>query len=194
LIQGGAWQKIQTYLIAKRIQGQIKDLLLRLKKFMEKEENIYGFSVKYSKNKDSSLVTTMFTTVAYPSTNEIYQYISSLKAYVAAQGAKETNYPMLHVKQVDSNQYETMIAIPTNRSLPGQGDIVFKRLVMDGNFLETEVRGGPVTAQAAMGKMGAYLEDHKLASPAIPFMSLVTDRSKEKDTAKWVTKIFYPVY
>jgi hypothetical protein len=194
LVEGGPWQKIRTYLDAKRIQGQMEDLLQSLKEYMERDENIYGFKVKYSKVKDTTLVTTTFTTTAYPATNEIYQHISMLKAYVASQGATQTNYPMLHVKQWNSNRFENMVAIPVSRALNESGEIVPKRMVMMGNILEAEVRGGPATAQEAMGQLGNYIEDHQLTSPAIPFMSLVTDRSKEKDTAKWITRIYYPVF
>ncbi len=192
LVQGGLWQKIRTYLNAKRIQGQMEDLLRCLKEYMEREENLYGFKVKYSKVKDTMLVTTKFTTTAYPATSEIYQHISLLKSYITAQGAAETNYPMLHVKQWDSNHFENMVAIPVNRALNESRNIIPKRMVA-GNILEAEVRGGPATAQEAMTQLGYYREDRQLTSPAIPFMSLVTDRRKEMDTTKWVTKIYYPV-
>ncbi|MCU7552402.1 hypothetical protein OCK74_25000 [Chitinophagaceae bacterium LB-8] len=193
VVQGGPWEKIRTYLDAKQIQGQMADILQSLKEYIEKDENLYGFNVKLTKQKDTTLIATKFITNAYPQTNDIYQYISQLKAYIASQSATEINYPMLHVQQLDSSRFESMVAIPTSRELRGSGDIFLKRMIQ-GNILETEVRGGAVTAQEAMVQLGNYLEDHQLASPAIPFMLLVTDRSKEQDTAKWVTRVYYPVY
>jgi hypothetical protein len=193
VVQGSPWQKIQTYLDAKRIQDQMEVILQSLKVYIEKDENIYGLNVKLTKQKDTTLVATKFTTAAYPQTNEIYQYISLLKAYVASQGATETNYPMLHVEQIDTGRFENMIAIPTSRELRGNGKIVLKRMVQ-GNILEAEVRGGSATAHEGMVQLGNYKDDYQLSSPAIPFMLLVTDRSKEKDTAKWITKLYYPVY
>jgi hypothetical protein len=193
VVQGSAFQKVQTYLKAKKIQGSLEELLENLKDYMEKEENVYGFKVNFSKVKDTTLVTTRFTTQAYPETNEIYQYISILKAYIKAQGATETNYPMLHVQQLDSSRFESMVAIPTDRELKEKDGISFKRMVR-GNILEAEVRGGVLTARRAMEQLDHYKNDHQLASPAIPFMSLVTDRSKETDTTKWITRIYYPVF
>jgi hypothetical protein len=36
------------------------------------------------------------------------------------------------------------------------------------------------------------MNDHFLSAPAIPFEILITDRSKEKDTTRWKTKIYQP--
>ena len=37
------------------------------------------------------------------------------------------------------------------------------------------------------------MDDYHLTSPAISFQSLVTDRQVEKDSLKWITKIYYPI-
>lgn len=194
IVQGNFFQKIQTYLRAKRIQSNMEDILQSLKIFMEKEENIYGIKVRQTNIRDTALVATSFITPAYPSTNQIYQYISVLKAYIQSQNATVTNHPMLHVKQLDSHRFESMVAVPTSVALKGTGKIAQKRMVPGSNILEAEVRGGALTAQEAMVQLGNYVQDHQLASPAIPFLSLVTDRTNEKDTARWVTKVYYPIF
>jgi hypothetical protein len=38
-----------------------------------------------------------------------------------------------------------------------------------------------------------YKDDYQRVSPAIPFYSLITDRLKEPDSSKWITKIYFPV-
>jgi hypothetical protein len=58
----------------------------------------------------------------------------------------------------------------------------------------TEVRGGDYTVNQALEHLQEYMNDYQRATMAIPFQSWVTDRSAEKDTTKWVTKIYYPVY
>ena len=100
---------------------------------------------------------------------------------------------MMHVVQIDSFHYETMVAIPVNRSLQGTDNMMTKRMVL-GNILEAEIKGGGTTVRSAMGQLENYKKDHRMESPAIPFALLVTDRSKEPDTTKWITKIYYPVY
>ena len=42
-------------------------------------------------------------------------------------------------------------------------------------------------------KANDYFLDSKRASPAIPYELMVTDRSAETDTAKWVTRLYYPI-
>jgi hypothetical protein len=63
---------------------------------------------------------------------------------------------------------------------------------MKDRFLKTGVTGGPLTIKKAHEAIDEYMKDHILSQPAIPFEILVTDRSKETDTSKWKTTIFYP--
>jgi hypothetical protein len=65
---------------------------------------------------------------------------------------------------------------------------------MGGNLLIADVKGGPNTVNDAFEEVRMYMKDHKLVAPAMPFESMVTDRYLEKDTAKWVTKIYYPIF
>jgi hypothetical protein len=37
------------------------------------------------------------------------------------------------------------------------------------------------------------VQDHQRVAPAIPFQSLVTDRTKQPDTSKWVTRLYWPI-
>jgi hypothetical protein len=62
-----------------------------------------------------------------------------------------------------------------------------------GNILITEIKGGSASIDKAFKEMENYVSDYRRTPPAIPFQSLVTDRMKEPDTSKWITRIFYPV-
>jgi len=62
-----------------------------------------------------------------------------------------------------------------------------------GFILEGEVKNGPYTIDAAMEQLEVYRADHQYTSPAIPYQLLVTDRLKETDTSKWITKLYYPI-
>ncbi len=55
------------------------------------------------------------------------------------------------------------------------------------------MKGGRSVSDSAMKKMELFASDHRLFNIALPFLSLITDRTKEKDSSKWVTKIYYPV-
>ena len=84
------------------------------------------------------------------------------------------------------------MAIPVNKELPGNNKISFSRFV-PWKVLTAEVKGGNYTVEEAMHQMKVFISDYQKTAMAIPFESLVTDRSKEPDTLKWVTGIYTPV-
>ena len=100
---------------------------------------------------------------------------------------------MLNVMKTD-NSYVAMTAIPVDRELPATNEFASKFMLKGGNILEAEIKGGPFTIERSFNELENYRADHKYTSPAIPFQSLVTDRAREKDTAKWITKLYYPVF
>lgn len=185
-------KKIRYYLWAKKVHSEMADILKNLKNFLENKEKIYGINIRQIKVTDTILVATQYASNTYPSTTTIYDLIKKLKEYISSNGATETNYPMLHVT-ADSGLYETMIAIPVNKVISGNNNFLYKRMV-PGKILVTEVKGGTYTTTQALKQLETYINDNQLRSPAIPFESLITDRYKEADTSKWVTKIYYPIF
>jgi len=163
-----------------------------MKLFLEKPENVYGMHIDQILVKDTILVTSKFSSGQYPSTSKIYGFINGIKKYISANNAKETNYPMLHVWR-DSGVFHTTVAIPVDRRIPESTVYLIKRMV-PGRILVSEVKGGSYTTGEALRQLGLFISDYHLASPAIPFESLVTNRMEEPDTSKWVTKIYYPVF
>jgi hypothetical protein len=62
-----------------------------------------------------------------------------------------------------------------------------------GNFVATNVMGGTYTVSAAFDQLNNFTADYHRQIIAKPFKILVTDRRKEPDTLKWMTKIYIPV-
>lgn len=184
--------RIKFYSYAKSLKSDMKNILVSLKTYLETKGMAYGLDIKEQRVTDTVLISTKQNYRTFPTTNEIYGLINDLKKYISQQGAKETNPPMLNI-QKDSGYYRTLVAIPVDRQLPETYKFAFKRMVA-GKILVTEISGGYSTAIAAMKQMDLYLNDHHLSAPAIPFQSLVTDRSAEPDSSKWITKIYYPIY
>ena len=187
------FKKIQHYFTAGNLKADMTSILNSLKNFVEKQDNIYGIKIEKAKVTDTVLVATRGHFTHYPSTPEIYGMIEKLKEYIKSENASETNPPMLNVLQTDSSVYNVMVAIPTNRLLKGKRDIELKRMVL-GNIIWAEVKGGSYAAEAAIKQLENYKIDYRLTSPAIPFASLVTDRMKEPDTTKWITRVYYPIF
>lgn len=183
--------RINNYIEAGRIKGNMKGILKSFISYLENREKVYGIKIENEKVKDTMLISTRTFTKDYPSIQTIYSSIESLQTFIKTLQAKETNYPMLHVDKTPDG-YSVMVAIPVNKLIESKGKYVFKRMV-PGNILVTEVKGGTFRVQEASEQMENFVKDYEFISPAIPFESLVTDRLKEKDTSKWITKIYYPV-
>lgn len=100
---------------------------------------------------------------------------------------------MLNIERIDSSHYETMVAIPVDKELNEEQNVSTSiMLTMKDRFLFSEVTGGAATIQKAHEAIHKYMLDHVLTAPAIPFDILITDRSKETDTSKWRTAVYFP--
>ncbi len=176
-----------------RIKSNIQQLLETVKTYLDQQEHIYGMRIVQQKVTDSSLIAVKQVFQHYPSTQEIYGMVQSLKDYIRKKDGEENNYPMLNVYQDGPNRYETMVAIPTKKDLPSEGVFHLKKMVL-GNILMSEVTGGAYTVIKGEQELKNYVNDYKKVSPAIPYQSLVTNRSLEADTAKWVTRLYYPIF
>ncbi|MEP6711430.1 MAG: GyrI-like domain-containing protein [Ferruginibacter sp.] len=185
------FKRFKNYLQGKQLKNNTAYLLEQMKKFLENKEKVYGMRIDEEIVKDTFLIATRYSSNNYPTTNEIYDLIKNLQDYVSKNGAVETNKPMLHII-ADSGHFKTMVAIPVNKVIPENKKFLFKRMV-PGRILVTEVKGGETLTTYTIKTIEKYMNDYHLQSPAIPFQLLITDRSKEADTTKWITKIYYPV-
>ncbi len=186
-------KKLRAYFEAKKIEKDLKSILNEIKTFFSKTENIYGTLIEEKLVEDSVLMLTDTTSKGYPSTEFIYTMIGNLKKNMLANSVKETGYPMLNVTANDSIHYLVKVAIPVDKEMPATGNISYKKMLKGGNILVTEVKGGPHLINNAFKQMDTYVTDYERTPPAIPFLSLVTNRMQEPDTTKWITRIYYPV-
>ena len=183
--------KIKRYFLAQKLERSLSGALARLQQFAQSEANIYGMTIGRELVTDTILMVTKQRDSVMPQPQTYYGLIKKLRDYIAAQGAQETNYPMLHIA-TGNGWYQTMVAIPVNKPLPGNGAIESKRMV-PGNILVAEVQGGPARVEEGLNQLEFYASEHRLAAPALPFQSLRTDRLAEPDTGKWITRLYYPI-
>lgn len=182
-----AWQK------AKKINDDMNSILLKMQSFYSNEENIYGIKVEKALVIDAVLISTGANSNGYPDTKFIYTLIDKLRSHATANNAKETGFPMLNVDTKDSVTFNVRVALPINKALPNAGDITQKRMLADGNILVAQIKGGVATTTTAFEQIIQYSLDYQRVAPAIPFFSLITDRTKEPDSSKWITKVYCPV-
>jgi len=185
-------RRVQQYRRSVALKQFMDSSLSRMRLFLEKKENVYGMPVQDAMSKDVSLLVTKFQTASYPSVPEIYRSVQAIRTYIASQGAREVNYPMLHVSEDKGKGFESMVGISVDRELNGNALIVPKRYV-PWKIVVGEVRGGPYTAENAMNGLQQYISDFHLMPMGLPFQSLVTERDREPDTTRWVTRVVQAV-
>ena len=171
------------------------DLLDSMSGYLSKKENVYGVAIREGSTTDSSLVATRTVVPAPPSTEDIYRLLHKVKDYLEKAGARQTGYPMMNVTPLPGRKdsFQVMVAIPVDRSLPGDSDIYFMRLI-PGKYLIGDVKGGRRRVEEALAGFRQYIMDYQRTVMAIPFESLITDRSLEPDSSRWETRIYYPIF
>ncbi|MHB1177210.1 MAG: hypothetical protein ACYCZO_02655 [Daejeonella sp.] len=186
-------KRFLLYQQARNIKAHMVLIMEHLLSFIVSSKNVYGFNFERQTVQDTILAKSSMVSQSYPETPQIYKLINSVKEYVKKQNATQVNLPMLNISKNEQGAYQTMIALPISKVIKPDTDILINRMVA-GNILVAEIKGGPHTITEGFLQMNAYMKDFKLTSPAIPFESLITDRSTEPDTSKWITKIYYPIY
>ena len=186
------FEHLNRYNEAVALKNSFSGVLKSLKTHLETSENVYGYNIQQTSTTDTLLIAVRTVAEAYPSMQQVYKLITQLHGYIHANDAQETGYPMLNITPTDNNRFQFMVAVPVNKELPPKGNM-FPRRMVPGNFMMLEARGGLNTVDHAMQQLQQYAIDHQRTSMAIPFQVLVTDRIKEQDTTKWITRIYYPV-
>ena len=186
-------KRVEIYLRASEIKQDLKALLKSMQSHFSKLENTYGILLEEVPVVDSTLIFISDSSKGYPSTKFIYSLLDKLKNYSTKQGAKQSGHPMLNVYTVDSLSFLVKVALPVNKKLKDAGSIKYKWMLGGGKILISDVTGETSKVDHAIKQLEYYLLDYNRVAPAIPFMSLITDRSKELDSTKWITRIYYPV-
>lgn len=185
--------KLVQYLEARNTNRDMQRILEEAHKYFSVEANIYELNIVHSLITDSTFLFTEGISHTYPSTYYIYSLIEKLKIYSSHYNAEQTNYPILNITNIDSTNYLIKVAIPVSKDLPSKEEIESKRMPVNVKILVADVYGGSVAAANAFTQMQLYITDRNLQVPGLPFFSLVTDRSQESDSSKWLTRVCFPV-
>jgi hypothetical protein len=185
------FKRISSYGKAVELKNTFAEILLKFKAYVENTANVYGYKIQQTSTTDTLLMAARATTTAPPSVQEVYKLVGQLKNYINTNGAQQTGYPMLNITPT-ANEYQFQVAVPVNKILPDKG-IIFSRRMVPGNFMMLEAQGGLKAIDHAMRQIQQYAADYQRTSMAIPFQVMITDRLKEQDTARWITRIYYPV-
>jgi hypothetical protein len=185
--------RLSAYRESKRFQKDILTIGNSLQNFLHDKQKVYGMNFKRILNGERALMVLDSTFDHKPGTEEVNGYLAKLRAAVKRLGATEINHPMLHISTADSLAYFMMVAVQTDIKLEPEGEIYYKH-TYPGYVLVTEVTGGQGTVDKTIAQLQTYIRDYEIVSPAIPYAEMITDRSQEADTSKWINRIFYPVF
>lgn len=189
------FERGSNYFTTRHLKKTTEKMFSALKIFTDDMANVYGVKMQKTLLKDSTLIAVKAFVNHYPTISEIYSKISLLQQYARESNSIQTNPPMLNIYKQNDSAYNFMVALPINKFLQDKDDILGKRMLAGGNILETgEITGGNKTVEGYLIELENFRADNAAIAPAIPYQSLITDRSKESDTAKWITKLYFPVF
>lgn len=185
--------RVQHYWQAVDLKNNMAAVLGHFKSFASKKENIYGITFQQTIFKDSFLISARKYMASYPSVPDIYSLVSKLKKFSVEQGAQQTGYPIMNITPLNPFGFQVMTAIPINRSIPASEPFFNQRIPLN-RFLVTRVHGGNATVKEALHQFQLYIQDYHRTVMALPFQQLITDRSVEPDTTRWITDIYVPLF
>jgi effector-binding domain-containing protein len=186
-------ERFLQYQKARKLKDNMNLVFEKFLSYIVNTKNIYGINIERKLVRDTIVATSTMSSSSYPETGKVYSLIDEVKSYAGNKGSKPVNVPMLNISRDPRGGYLTMVAIPINKNIQTDNRVKINHLV-PGNILVTEIKGGRGKIEEGFNQLKFYINDFKLTSPAMPFESLVTDRTKEPDTSRWITRIYYPIY
>jgi effector-binding domain-containing protein len=185
-------KRIHQYREAQHLKVDIEIVLDRFRTYLQNMQNVYGLTMVEESTPGSLVEQTTRVVGEYPNTDTIYMEVGKLERFLAAHGSKKAGVPIMNITALANGRFKLRVALPTDKVIPNSGNIESAEVPTD-KFLQADVHGGEGAVRAAFGNMENYISDYGRTIVAIPFASLITDRRLERDSAKWVTRIYYPL-
>lgn len=185
--------RVQNYLFAKKIQGQLDLILAAAGNYYNTVKGVYGFDIQETNVQDSSLIALDQVLMDTPTLVQVYDMITQLEQHIIAQNGKIKNDPMVNITRINEGEVFTQVAIPIEKDIQVKSPFTLKKMVL-GKLLSVTVIGDAATVNNGLIAIKQYLVDKQRTSPAIPYVIYNTNRIKEPDAQKWKSTINYPVF
>jgi hypothetical protein len=186
-------KKITAQILVNNLKAVQNKFLNHFENFIKNTEAVYAAPILNKTVTDTLLLSTVLESITKPDNKTIYQLIDELRTTISKQQGTLQDSAMLNISLLPNKLYKTMVAYPITKEVRPEKNQLIKRLVR-GNILVMEKKGGPAGIERAAANLAQFVLDFEMTSPAIPYQKLMTNRLTEKDTSKWVTKFYYPVY
>ena len=187
------FQRLQNYRKARAIKSLLDSSLQPCVQFFSNTENVYGIQIERTKLPDTLFVTAKKQFNTKPNQQDIYSLIKQIEAYIQSQASKPSGSAIFNISQLTESQFQLMAGVPVSFRIKETKPFEIKYMV-PGSFLVTEVVGGDYSVQHSARQLKQYFQDYKKTSMAMSFTMLVTDRSLQPDSSRWITRLYEPVY
>jgi len=185
--------KALQYISMMDTKKTIRNFMQQVEANFSNVEKVYGFNIERKQLVHTTYISLKHPFDHLPSVVEIDSLVKELKQYIATEQGREMDAPIMNVYPGESKAFEAMVAIATDRELPSTNRFLLKNMVRNGYVMVAEVKGGPQVIDSCKKELENYVQDYRKSSPAIPFQQMISDRVKEKDSTRWITRLFYPV-
>jgi len=187
------FSKINAYFKSREIKSKMTAILNAIQQNARNLKNIYGVSIETETRPEQFLVSTKKEFSSIPSTQDIYKIINDIRTYIINTKGEVDSFPMVNILTLDSTHFVAQVAVPIKNPIPGNATFSIKNMPNYAKFLVAEIKGGKGSIEFAQKSFKFFIADYQKTVMASPFQLLVTDRSKQTDSSKWITRIFYPI-
>ncbi|HVB03832.1 MAG TPA: hypothetical protein VNE41_08935 [Chitinophagaceae bacterium] len=118
---------------------------------------------------------------------------SRLHWFMDSHGLVQSGHPIAQYFRIGDHLFEVHAGVPVDHQVPDSGKFVILRMP-SGHVLRGRYFGGYSGIRKVYEVLEDYARRHLLQAPAGPWEEYVTDTSKVKDSLKWETDVFYPIY
>ncbi|MEI6767111.1 MAG: SRPBCC family protein [Bacteroidota bacterium] len=115
-----------------------------------------------------------------------------IMAYMSTCGLKAEGSPFAIYHTFSEKSFDMEAGIPVNKTGKSKGRII-AGTIKKGNAVMAKYYGKYQGTGLGHAKIDEFIKANKLTVIGAPWEVYVTDPGIEKDTAKWLTEIYYPV-
>ncbi len=185
--------RISNFLVAKKIDKKLNFLLQKAGSYYNTTTGVYGFDIKETRVKDTTLITIQKNLTDTPTNLQIYALIDKLSQNIKNKNGVIKGDPMVNITWQGEKNVFLQVAFPLAADIATEGENQIKKMVL-GNILVVKVKGNNEKINKALVATETFIRDHLRTSPAMPYVTYNTNRLLEKDPCKWESTIYYPIY
>lgn len=193
LVKGNIISKPLNYFSLNALKKDLKQINYALSIYASDTQKVYGIKIQRQSIDQLLYISTKKNYTYLPHSNEVNDIVNELRKYITANNVTEAGSPIFHITAQGNNSYELMVAIGVSKVMAGDATYHFKRMV-PGSFLVSRAVGDETKIDFTNKQLQYFFDDNHNTSMAIDFCMMITDRQKEKDSTKWITDIYKPVY